>query len=433
MTGWEDRLLSLFDYLFGAGFDRTLRLFWHFFFLDFPRYLVTDVLLIAYLWLYRPVRPRPADDDAFGGRNPLVSVVIPVLNEEDTIFRTVESLQDQTYRPIEIVLVDDGSTDRTPEVCAEIQKRFPNVRFFRNVEREGKSPALNLGAGYAKGEVFVFVDSDTTFDRDAIAHLVNHLRDPRVGCVAGNVRVRNPRENLLTELQNMEYGFAIAVGRRIRAAMGTLPIVSGAFGAFRREVFEAVGGYDPGPGNDSDLTAKFRKLGYRVSFAPEAICMTNVPTRLSALFRQRRRWARNLAKNRIFKHGDVFSPFRAVWRPENAVSSADSVFFHVVLAFTSLAYLIDMVLHYPSILPWVILGNYVLYFLAEVFEAAVMIGFSERPGMDARSLVYLPLFNLYKRLLKFARVSGYLEEILFKGSYRDPFAPAKVRPRMDRW
>ncbi len=433
MTGWEDRLANLFGHLFGAGFDRTLRLFWHFFFLDFPRYIVTDVALVAFLWGERRRHPDPEAGDAFAGLDPLVSVVIPVLNEAGTVLRTVESLQDQTYPRVEILFVDDGSEDAPPEVCREIQARFPNVRTFRMAEREGKSPALNLGARYARGEVLVFVDSDTTFDRDALAHLVRRLRDPRVGCVAGNVRVRNPRYNLLTELQGIEYGFAIAVGRRVRAAAGTLPIVSGAFGAFRREVFEAVGGYDPGPGNDSDLTAKFRKLGYRVAFAPEAVCMTNVPTRLGPLVRQRRRWARNLVKNRVFKHGDVFNPFGAGWRPENLLSSLDSVVFHVVLAFTSIAYLLDMVANYPAILPFVLLGNYLLYFLAEGFEAAVVLAFSERRSVDAWSLLYLPLFNPYKRMLKFVRAAGYLEEVVTKGSYRDPFAPAKVRPRMERW
>ncbi len=433
MTGWEDRFGYLFDYLFGAGFDRTFRLFWHFFLLDFPRYVVTDLVLVAFLWAVRSRRPEAGAGDAFAGQDPLVSVVIPVLNEAGTVMRTVESLQDQTYPRVEILFVDDGSEDATPDVCREIQRRFPNVRTFRMSERAGKSPALNLGARYARGEVFVFVDSDTTFDRDALAHLVRRLRDPRVGCVAGNVRVRNARQNLLTELQSVEYGFAIAVGRRVRAAAGTLPIVSGAFGAFRREVFEAVGGYDPGPGNDSDLTAKFRKLGYRVAFAPEAVCMTNVPTRLGPLVRQRRRWARNLVKNRVFKHGDVFNPSGAAWRPENLLSSLDSVVFHVVLAFTSIAYLVDMAVNYPGILPFLLAGNYVLYFLAEGFEAAVVIGFSERRSVDAWSLVYLPLFNPYKRLLKFVRALGYLEEIFTKGSYRDPFAPAKVRQRMERW
>ncbi len=434
MSGaWEDQILLVFGYLFGSGPERTLRLFWHFFFLDLPRYLITDLILIAYLWLWRPVRPDPRAGDAFGGRNPLVSVVIPVYNEAATLMRTVESLQDQTYRPLEILLVDDGSDDATPWVCREVRERFPNVRVFRMVEREGKSPALNLGAREARGDVLVFVDSDTTFDRDAVARVVRRLRDPRVGCVAGNVRVRNPRDNLLTELQNLEYGFAIAVGRRIRAAAGTLPIVSGAFGAFRREAFEAVGGFDPGPGNDSDLTAKFRKLGLRVDFAADAVCMTQAPTRWAALVRQRRRWARNLAKNRLLKHADVLNPFRATWRPENALSTLDSVFFHVVLAFTSVVYLVDMLFNYRGLLLWILAGNYALYLLAETFEALVLLGFSERPGVDARSLVYLPLFNPYKRLLKFVRIWGYLEEILARASYRDPFAPAKVRARMERW
>jgi cellulose synthase/poly-beta-1,6-N-acetylglucosamine synthase-like glycosyltransferase len=161
--------------------------------------------------------------------------------------------------------------------------------------------------------------------------------------------------------------------------------------------------------------------------------MTNVPARLDGLCRQRRRWARNLIRHRIFKHGDVFHPGQGNWRLANVLSSFDSVFFHVVLAFTSIFYLLDMVLHYPSVLPYILVANYLLYLTAEMFEVAVVIGVTERRAVDGCSLPFLPLFNLYKRLLKWVRAAGYLEELLFQRSYADPFAPAKVRRRMARW
>jgi len=397
--------------------------------------VLADLLLVAWV-LTRRFFPEPAAqpaEDAFGGRTPLVSVIVPVLNEQDTVYRTVQSLHDQTYPHIEIIFVDDGSSDETPRMCRELVARYPNVRHFQSTERSGKSAALNLGARYARGEVLCFVDADTTFDRDSIAQVLAQLRDPRVGCVGGNIRVRNPRDNLLTELQNLEYGLTIAVGRRIRSGVGILPIVSGAFGAFRRDAVEAVGGNDPGPGNDSDLTIKMRKLGYRVAFAPQAVCLTNVPTRLGKLFRQRRRWSRNLIKNRIFKHGDIFDPLQEIWRPANMLSSLDSVFFHVVLVFTSLFYLVDLAVHYPVRLPFILVGNYALYLFAELVEVAILLGFSERKAVDARSVLYLPLFHPYKRMLKVIRVWAYVEELLFKVSYLDPFAPAKVRREMPRW
>ncbi|MBI5441569.1 MAG: glycosyltransferase family 2 protein [Deltaproteobacteria bacterium] len=422
---------NLLDFLTGAGLHRAIRLFWHFFFLDFPRYILTDAVLLITALLWGKERRRERVLPSPG--TPLVTVIMPVLNEQYTLFRSIQSLHDQTYRPIEIVLIDDGSSDATPAVCRDLARRFQNRRPFRMPERSGKAAGLKLGVHYARGDIICFVDGDTTFDRDAIAELVAPFSDPGVGCVSGNVRVRNPRDNLLTEIQNLEYGLTIAVGRRIRSRLGILSIVSGAFGAFRREIVEAAGGHDPGPGNDSDLTIKFRKLGYRIAFAPKAVCMTDVPTTVGALVRQRRRWSRNLIRNRVFKHGNLFHPHYRTFDWLNALANADGLFFHVFLAFTSLLYLFDLALNFPTMLPFLLFVNYLLYSTADLFETLVMMYFSERRSMDSLSLLYWPLFNLYKRSMKLVRVYAYVEELLFKRSHADPFAPARIRGEIPRW
>jgi cellulose synthase/poly-beta-1,6-N-acetylglucosamine synthase-like glycosyltransferase len=307
-------------------------------------------------------------------------------------------------------------------------------RYKRFEDRAGKSAALNHGLSDAHGDFVVFVDSDTTFDRDAIANLIMPFADPRVGAVSGNVMPRNGDLNLLTALQRIEYLFTIYVGRRVRARFGTLPIVSGAFGAFRREIIaqESLGGHEPGPGNDSDLTIRVRKRGYRIAFAPEATCLTHVPEHWPGLVRQRWRWDRNLVKNRLRKHRDVFNPLSANFRLSDLLSFLDTIFFHVVLACLTLVYLADIIVNFREALPFLLLLNYVVYFTAEAVEFAAAALLSRR-WTTLRSLAYLPLYNPYKMLLKLFRLIGYVQELFFRTSQRDRFAPAKVRRRMIEW
>lgn len=254
-----DFLRETIDLLLPAEPEQSLRIFWAFFFLEMPRYLVTDVAVLAAAWL-RPPRPRPRRDDV------LVSAIVPAHNEADTIHHTIRSLREQDHPNLEIIVVDDGSTDSTPAICEALAARG-EIRFLRFPERQGKSAALNQGIRASRGEILLFMDSDSTLDRDAVSAMLAYFRDPAVGAVSGNLGVRNPNENLLTRAQTIEYAINITVGRRFKAMAGILSIVPGALGAFRRELVERVGGHEPGPGNDSDLTIRVRKLGWQVAFA----------------------------------------------------------------------------------------------------------------------------------------------------------------------
>ncbi|RMF58365.1 MAG: glycosyltransferase family 2 protein, partial [Calditrichaeota bacterium] len=258
-------LTDTLDYILSLDSQAALRVFWYFIIFDLPRYLLTDFYI-----LFRDLlgRLNVQEGSAFLRRlredPPLVSVVVPVLNEEKTIAWTVKSLREQSYRRLQIIIVDDGSTDATPTICQRLADN-KTVYYTRFAERAGKSAVLNHGLRLARGEYVIFVDSDTTFDTDAIFNVIKQFADPAVGGVAGNLMVRNGSRNLLTQLQEIEYIFTISIGRRIRALFGILPIISGAFGAFRRDLIslETMGGHEPGPGNDSDLAIRLRKKGYK--------------------------------------------------------------------------------------------------------------------------------------------------------------------------
>jgi biofilm PGA synthesis N-glycosyltransferase PgaC len=425
-------------YLGSLHWTALVRMCWFFFLFDFPRYVLTDlyILLCELVGMPRRARLKRRFRAMLESGCPLVSVIVPALNEESTIRLTVHSLLEQDYPNVEVIVVDDGSTDRTPHICHAMARRYDSVsfRYKRFEERAGKSAALNYGLSDARGAFVVFVDSDTTFDRDAITNLIMPFADPRVGAVSGNVMPRNADLNLLTSLQQVEYLFTIYVGRRIRARFGTLPIVSGAFGAFRREIIaqESLGGHEPGPGNDSDLTIRVRKRGFRVAFAPDANCLTHVPEHWPGLVKQRWRWDRNLIRNRMRKHRDVFNPFSANFRLSDLVSFLDTIFFHLVLACVTVVYLVDITVNFREALPLLLLLNYTVYFAAELLEFGAAVLLSGRWTTMA-ALLYLPLYNPYKMLLKFFRLIGYAQELFFRASRRDTFAPAKVRRRMIEW
>ncbi len=428
-------LKDVFYYILTLDWEGHIRVFWLFFLFDVPRYVIPDIMVFFYE-SFRKIWPRSRDKlflQEITRRPPLVSVIVPVLNEEKTIAWTIRSLREQTYKNLQIIVIDDGSTDKTPEICSRLEKQM-GIRYLRFAERAGKSAALNYGLTFATGEYVVFVDSDTTFDRDSILKIITAFSDPKVGGVSGNVQPRNTHKNLLTTMQYIEYLFSISVGRRIRAWFGILPIISGAFGAFRKDLIalETIGGHEPGPGNDSDLTIRVRKLGYKTAFAPEAICLTNVPEKFYGLIKQRWRWDRNLIKNRLRKHRDLFNPFSKNFMLRNTLSSIDSIFSHLLIAILTIVYLIDVSINFPHMLAYLLAVNLLLYFCAELIELLIAVLLS-RKWSDFWFIIYLPLFNPYKMLLKVFRLIGYSQELLFRSSYRDRFAPPKVRMRMIQW
>lgn len=402
-----------------------LTMFWAFFFLEIPRYVLSDVyVLVRYLARRNgePLRPQLF--------LPSVSVILSVLNEERTIHATVRSLHEQQYPGLDIIVIDDGSDDRTRDICIELAKAGA-IRFFSFETRQGKSAALTYGCRVAHGQIFVFMDADTTLDRGALLRIVQPFRDDRIGAVCGNVGVRNPWTNMLTRMQAMEYLIAITVGRQFRAHMGILGIVSGAFGAFRRELIERIGWHEPGPGNDSDLTIRIRKLGKQIAFAPDATCLTTVPEHLSRWVRQRMRWDRNVIRNRVRKHRDTYNIRHHHFRLVNLLSFLDTVVFSVVLSFTWMGYVVHMITVYPHRYGLILFVNYWLYSVAKLTQFLIALTISERGRELWRLATVLPFFVAYRIGARTVRIVASLQELLFHSSARDPFAPEKVRRQME--
>ncbi len=247
---------------------------------------------------------RHAGDTSY---RPAVTVVVPAYNEEQVVCRTVESLLAQEYAPLEIVVVDDGSTDRTFEVLTATFRDHPRVRLFRK-PNGGKASALNLGVDLATGEIIVALDADTVFPAGTIAALVARLADPRVGAVAGNAKVGN-RINLVTRWQAIEYVTSQNIDRRAFALLNCVTVVPGAVGAWRRDLILQAGGFSGSTlAEDQDLTLVLLRRGWRVAYADDAIAFTEAPDTLRALARQRFRWSFGTLQC-AWKHRDaLFNP-----------------------------------------------------------------------------------------------------------------------------
>ncbi|MFI9048447.1 bifunctional polysaccharide deacetylase/glycosyltransferase family 2 protein [Streptomyces sp. NPDC053427] len=227
-----------------------------------------------------------------------VTVLVPAHNEEAGIEATVRSLLASTHRELQIIVIDDGSTDRT----AEIARGIDDVRVtVVQQPNSGKPGALSTGLSYARCEIIVMIDADTVFEPDALHRLIQPLADPTIGAVSGNTKVGN-RRRLLGRWQHLEYVLGFNLDRRMFEVLECMPTVPGAIGAFRRDALTAIGGIsDDTLAEDTDLTMALWRVGRRVVYEETAIAWTEVPETFSQLWRQRYRWCYGTLQS-MWKH-----------------------------------------------------------------------------------------------------------------------------------
>ncbi|HEX8345778.1 MAG TPA: bifunctional polysaccharide deacetylase/glycosyltransferase family 2 protein, partial [Actinoplanes sp.] len=217
-----------------------------------------------------------------------VSVVVPAYNEREGIATAVRSLATGDHPGVEVVVVDDGSTDGTADIARGLG--LPNVRVIQ-VPNGGKSSALNIGVAAASHDLIVMVDGDTVFEPDSVRRLVQPLADPRVGAVAGNVKVGN-RRSVVARWQHIEYVIGFNLDRRLYDVLQIMPTVPGAIGAYRRSALTQVGGVsDDTLAEDTDLTMALTRAGWWVVYEESARAWTEAPATLRQLWTQRYRWS----------------------------------------------------------------------------------------------------------------------------------------------
>nr|WP_083491674.1 glycosyltransferase family 2 protein [Lactiplantibacillus xiangfangensis] len=247
--------------------------------------------------------------------SPLVSILVPAHNEEDTLKGAVASIAALHYHHFEVILIDDKSDDQTLTMMYELQKAYQDKFTIKIVPIEvnqGKANALNQGLKVATGEYILGIDSDSILDYQSLTELVKTLNsNPHIGAVAGKPVVRN-RTTILGRLQLLEYIGVIDIIKKAQAFLaGRITTVSGVIVAFRREALESVGGWNAAVmTEDIDITWRMYRHNWQVRYEPRAICWILVPESIRNLIRQRQRWSRGglevLAGNwDILMHGSL--------------------------------------------------------------------------------------------------------------------------------
>ena len=403
-----------------------IQIFWYTVVFEIPRYTIGAIIVL----LTRPwMRPKHQPEMALS-----LSVVLAGHNEAASLRACVESLREQTLLHegggMEVIVVDDGSTDDMFEVAQALRRMGLVDEVLRVGHRGGKSAAINLGLSACTGEIIMIVDVDTTFDRDACALLLDYFADPQVGAVSGNIGVRNLFSNLLTSQQGIEYAISISLGRSIQDALGMLAVVSGAFGAYRRAALEQVGRQDVEVGEDADLTMKLRRAGWLIRFAPEAHAQTSVPEGPAELAAQRLRWDRAIITIWMRKFRSTLDPRISVLRLRDVAAFLDIVVFQILLAFLFPVYLIWL-FHYLGILAGVIIAaTLILYtgFNMLAFTAAHAAG----AQVPFSLIAYVPLFTIVQvSFLRVVRIVAFVQELVFRSSYRDTYVPGRVMSQVD--
>ncbi|MGA5436492.1 polysaccharide deacetylase family protein [Streptomyces cellulosae] len=226
-----------------------------------------------------------------------VTVLVPAYNEAKCIENTVNSLMASDH-PIEVLVIDDGSTDGTARIVEAMG--LPNVRVIRQLNA-GKPAALNRGLANARYDIVVMMDGDTVFEPSTVRELVQPFADPRVGAVAGNAKVGN-KDSLIGAWQHIEYVMGFNLDRRMYDILRCMPTIPGAVGAFRKSALEPIGGMsDDTLAEDTDVTMALHRAGCRVVYAENARAWTEAPETVQQLWSQRYRWSYGTMQA-IWKH-----------------------------------------------------------------------------------------------------------------------------------
>jgi peptidoglycan-N-acetylglucosamine deacetylase len=302
---WAARLDGLGFWLFEAG---IISITWIFFLGDL---LMTGRLIfIGAAAIYDRVQEKifgkPAEVASY---KPKVAVLIPAYNEEKVIVRTVRAALNSDYRNLRVIVIDDGSKDRTLEAAraAFVAEERAGRVLILSKANAGKAEALNYGIEHIEdAELFVGIDADTIIASDAISRLVPHFINPKVGAIAGNAKVGN-RVNLWTRWQALEYITSQNFERRALDVLGAVSVVPGAIGAWRVSAVREAGCFQIDTvAEDADLTMALLRRGYRVEYEDMALAYTEAPTNANGLMRQRFRWSFGILQA-VYKHSGTFA------------------------------------------------------------------------------------------------------------------------------
>ncbi len=356
------------------------------------------------------VRRRRGDSVELA-RQPAVSVVVPAYNEEMVLQSCVESIIGAGYPNLEVLIVDDGSSDATRQIGQRLAADHPEVRYIYQ-DNAGKGAALNHGYRVSTGEFLFFIDADSVFTPQTVPAMLSAFYDEKIGAVCGDDRPVN-LNRVLTRFLALITHVGTGLVRRAFDVLGVVPVISGNSGAFRRACLDDMARSNPGHplredtvGEDLELTWQILTSPWKVVFAPDALVYAESPSSVRALYKQRTRWARGLLQSLqlYWRHLFDFSYPRfscLLW------------FIVVTMVFTPVLQIVLLILGVAQ-LPnadlselGIILGSGLLLSTVLLIITMVIAG-SLR---DLRHIWTLPLWPVYSLAMSFTMLSALLQEL----------------------
>ncbi|MGF2385234.1 glycosyltransferase [Lentilactobacillus otakiensis] len=358
--------------------------------------IVSTVWIVGSIFFAIQQRRVPLNNVHAGKPDALVSILIPAHNEEETLDKVVESVARLTYAKLELILINDGSTDQTVRVMHQLAEKYGAkvpIRIVDIKKNQGKANALNVGAKEARGEFLLCLDADCYVDRNALEPMMARFYDnPKVGAVGGKPIVRN-RTSLLGRLQLLEYVGVIDIIKRGQAFVtGHITTVSGVVVAYRKAALADAGWWNTDAiTEDIDMTWRLYHHGWQVAYCPLSVAWILVPERIVDLVHQRRRWARGgfevLYRNRGML---VTGRLSEQWLLMDMILSD---LWALSCAFVTLFYLITVAFTGDLIMDGVI-----LFLLLLISLIQFLIGYADSKKSDFitwHDLLLLPLYVIF--------------------------------------
>ena len=358
-------------------------------------------------------------------RLPPVSVIVPAYNEGEVIGEAIHSLLMMDYPTLEILVVDDGSTDNTADVVRRWESRGGSVEVRLVSKRNGgKAAALNTGIALARYPFVLCMDADSWMEPGTLRAAMWRFEDPTVGAVAGNVKVAN-RKGMLARLQALEYIEGLNMPRRAQGFIAAVNIVPGPVGIFRKEALEEVGGYDTDTfAEDADLTLKLVTAGWKILYEDQSITWTDAPDNVLDLIQQRYRWTRGILQAIRKRKGLFLRPFPdfPLWLSvvemgfEAVIWPILNVYAHLFFAIVALLYGAGELLLY-----W-----WLLLTITDLVIALVTVSMEEEDlSLVPLAIVYRFFYLLFADVVK---AFASLEELLNIGMGWEKLRRASVQP-----
>jgi len=310
------------------------------------------ILVMAYLYINEYTF---LEDNGFSA---FVSIIVPVFNEGKIVKQSIFSLLNLDYKNYEIIIVNDGSSDDTKQIAESLvgyqQGKYQKIKIsLINQPNLGKARALNAGIYYSKAEFVLCMDGDSQLAPESLRSAVRHFKDPKIGAVAGNVKVLN-RNKFFTDLQALEYIEGLNMARSAQSYIRLVNIIPGPIGLFRRKAIEQAGYYSSDTyAEDADLTLKLLAKNWKIYYEPNAISYTEAPVTLQQLLKQRYRWTRGILQS-IKKHkkllinptvniGHTFTLWvmsyeALIWPTMNIAANAFFIFAAIFFGFSQLIF-----------------------------------------------------------------------------------------------